>query len=118
MGDHTRGDIRGESRGEWGLRRQTPWVIPTKTGESRVVDMSAVKARFDLSDREIDVVKCLCRGDTNKEIAAHLFISDLTVKGHLKHIYEKIGVHTRSSVVSTILAGFPTPTDQPTTSTS
>jgi DNA-binding CsgD family transcriptional regulator len=75
--------------------------------------MSAVKSRFDLSDREIDVVKCLCRGDTNKEIGTHLFISDLTVKGHLKHIYEKIGVHTRSSVVSTILAGFPPLTDQP-----
>jgi len=89
---------------QWWLRRQTRWTIPTRGGERRVVDMTAVKTRFNLSDREVDVVKCLCRGDTNKEIGNQLFISDLTVKGHLKHIYEKMGVHTRSAVVSMALA--------------
>jgi DNA-binding NarL/FixJ family response regulator len=88
---------------KWALRRQTRWVIPTPAGKQQVVDMTTVKTRFGLSDREIDVVKCLCRGDTNKEIGEQLFISDLTVKGHLKHIYEKLGVHTRSAVVSAIL---------------
>lgn len=88
---------------QWWLRRQTRWAVPTRGGERRGVDMIAVKTHFDLSDREIDVVKCLCRGDTNKAIGEQLFISDLTVKGHLKHIYEKLGVHTRSAVVSAIL---------------
>lgn len=86
------------------LRRQTRWTVVSKSGNDRVIDMQSIKDRFDLSDREVDVIKCLCRGDTNKEIAERLFISDLTVKGHLKHIYQKMDAHTRSAVVSTVLA--------------
>jgi len=86
------------------LRLQTRWKVTSKAGTQPVVDMRAVKDRFDLSDREVDVIKCLCRGDTNKEIGERLFISDLTVKGHLKHIYQKMGTHTRSAVVSLVLA--------------
>ncbi|MEW6683892.1 MAG: response regulator transcription factor [Nitrospirota bacterium] len=89
------------------LRQQTRWKVMSKTGTDPVVDMQFIKDRFNLSDREVDVIKCLCRGDTNKEIGERLFISDLTVKGHLKHIYQKMGAHTRSAVVSTVL--WPTP---------
>ncbi|MFZ5863833.1 MAG: response regulator [Nitrospirota bacterium] len=97
----------------YALRRQTRWQVPSKSGEQRTIDMQAVKDRFDLSDREVDVIKCLCRGDRNKEIAERLFISDLTVKGHLKHIYHKMGVHTRSAVVSTVLANAATSAETP-----
>jgi DNA-binding NarL/FixJ family response regulator len=69
--------------------------------------MQLIKEQLTLSDRELDVIKCLCRGDTNKEIASRLLISDLTVKGYLKQIYQKMGVHTRSAVVSTVLANAP-----------
>lgn len=86
------------------LRQQTRWKVTSKTGKDPVVDMRFIQERFDLSDREVDVIKCLCRGDTNKEIAERLFISDLTVKGHLKHIYQKMDAHTRSAVVSAVLA--------------
>jgi DNA-binding NarL/FixJ family response regulator len=89
------------------VRRQTLWTVGSNADGARTIDMHTVKERFDLSDREVDVIKCLCRGDTNKEIAERLFISDLTVKGHLKHIYQKMGVHTRSAVVSTVLANAP-----------
>jgi DNA-binding NarL/FixJ family response regulator len=92
------------------VRRQTLWTVGSQADGTRTVDMHAIKERFDLSDREVDVIKRLCRGDTNKEIAERLFISDLTVKGHLKHIYQKIGVHTRSAVVSTVLANAPSTT--------
>jgi DNA-binding NarL/FixJ family response regulator len=87
------------------LQLRTHWVVQSLTGGERVIDMTQVKERFDLSDREIDVVKCLCRGDTNKEIGERLFISDLTVKGHLKHIFQKMNVHNRATLVATILAG-------------
>jgi len=84
-------------------------------GKHPVVDMGFIQERFGLSDREVDVIKCLCRGNTNTEIAERLFISDLTVKGHLKHIYQKMGARTRSAVVSAILANAVTPaeTSQP-----
>ena len=87
------------------LQLQTRWVVRSQAGGERVIDMTQVKERFDLSDREIDVIKCLCRGDTNKEIGERLFISDLTVKGHLKHIFQKMNVHNRATLVATILAG-------------
>ena len=87
------------------LQLQTRWVVRSQAGGERIIDMATVKERFDLSDREIDVVKCLCRGDTNKEIGERLFISDLTVKGHLKHIFQKMNVHNRATLVATILAG-------------
>jgi DNA-binding NarL/FixJ family response regulator len=85
-------------------RRQTLWSVGSEADGTRAVDMQLMKERFDLSDREVDVIKCLCRGDTNKEIAERLFISDLTVKGHLKNIYHKMGAHTRATVVSLVLA--------------
>lgn len=91
------------------IRLQTRWTIPSTTGHARVVDMYLIKDRLNLSDRELDVIQCLCRGDTNKEIASRLLISDHTVKGYLKQIYHKMGVHTRSAVVSTVLANTPAP---------
>jgi DNA-binding NarL/FixJ family response regulator len=88
------------------LRLQTHWVIPGEGGE-RVIDMSKIQEEHGLSNREIDVVKCLSRGDANKEIADRLFISELTVKGHLKKIYQKMDVHNRATLVSKVLAGTP-----------
>jgi DNA-binding NarL/FixJ family response regulator len=86
------------------IRSQTRLAVPSTGGHERVVDMHLIKERLNLSDRELDVIKCLCRGDTNKEIASRLLISDLTVKGYLKQIYQKMGVHTRSAVVSAVMA--------------
>jgi ATP/maltotriose-dependent transcriptional regulator MalT len=49
-----------------------------------------------LSTRELEVYELLCRGMTNREIAEQLFLSEKTVKVHLRHIYEKLGVKTRT----------------------
>lgn len=85
------------------LRLQTSFVIQIG-GSERTINMAKVQEGFGLSEREIDVVKCLCRGDTNKEIAERLFISELTVKGHLKKIYQKMKVHNRATLVSRVLS--------------
>src|SRR5262249_17572370 len=55
-----------------------------------------------LTAREIDVLRKLARGMTNKEIAAALGISDRTVQHHTIHIYGKLGVDTRAA--ATLLA--------------
>jgi DNA-binding CsgD family transcriptional regulator len=56
--------------------------------------------RFGLTARELDVVRLLCCGRTNREIGECLKIGQATVKTHLIHIFEKLGVETRSAVVA------------------
>lgn len=53
-----------------------------------------------LSERETDVLKCLAEGLNNHQIAEQLFISDNTVKTHLKNLFVKCGVQSRSELLS------------------
>jgi DNA-binding NarL/FixJ family response regulator len=50
-----------------------------------------------LTDREIDVLRAVSRGDGNKRIAEALGIAEPTVKAHLVHIFEKLGVENRTT---------------------
>lgn len=54
-------------------------------------------SRLTLTDRELDVLRCVARGDGNKQIAAALGIAEPTVKAHLVHIFEKLGVENRTA---------------------
>ncbi len=56
-----------------------------------------------MTDREIEVLTYAGHGMTNKEIGTALFISDRTVQGHLKNVYEKLGVATRTEAVTVAL---------------
>lgn len=49
-----------------------------------------------LTDREVEVLKLVGQGASNREIAASLFISEKTAKNHLTHIFEKLGVSDRT----------------------
>jgi HD-GYP domain-containing protein (c-di-GMP phosphodiesterase class II) len=49
-----------------------------------------------LTDREVEVLRLLARGDTNRRIGEALFISPKTVGRHVENIYVKIGVSTRA----------------------
>jgi DNA-binding NarL/FixJ family response regulator len=53
-----------------------------------------------LSEREVDVLKCLARGQTTAQIANGLFISENTVKTHIRHILEKMEVNNRAEAVA------------------
>lgn len=52
-----------------------------------------------LSERELEVLKLIKAGLSNKKIAEELFISLSTVKTHIRNIYEKIGVHSRTQAL-------------------
>jgi DNA-binding NarL/FixJ family response regulator len=53
-----------------------------------------------LSQRELEVLALVAAGNTNKEVAARLFISEATVKTHLLHCYAKLGVGDRAAAVA------------------
>jgi len=56
--------------------------------------------RTSLSARELEILGAVATGHTNKEIAQELFISQATVKTHLVHIFDKLGVDNRTSAVA------------------
>jgi DNA-binding NarL/FixJ family response regulator len=53
-----------------------------------------------LSDREIEVLQCLARGQTTIQIGSELFISENTVKTHIRHILDKLEASNRTEAVS------------------
>jgi predicted ATPase/class 3 adenylate cyclase/DNA-binding CsgD family transcriptional regulator len=52
-----------------------------------------------LTPAEHDVVRLVCEGLGNKEVAARLFVSPRTVQAHLSHVYTKLGINTRVQLV-------------------
>ncbi|HZE39475.1 MAG TPA: response regulator transcription factor [Stackebrandtia sp.] len=53
-----------------------------------------------ISQREREVLELVAAGNSNREVAAKLFISEATVKTHLLHIYTKLGVSDRAAAVA------------------
>ena len=49
-----------------------------------------------LTDREVEVLRVICRGSTKKQVASLLSISSSTVDHHVRHIYDKAGVQSRA----------------------
>ena len=73
-------------------RRYIPQRIAAELAEHYVED--------DLSEREIEVLREVARGTSNKIIASHLSISEATVKAHLKNIMLKLGASDRTHAVN------------------
>ena len=69
-----------------------------------VAARQALKAAFDLTDRETQVLFWLSRGKTNQEIAQILEMSPRTVNKHLEPVFRKLGVENRTAAVATALA--------------
>jgi DNA-binding NarL/FixJ family response regulator len=53
-----------------------------------------------ISPRELEVIKLIAAGANNREAAAKLFVSEATIKTHLLHVFEKLGVRDRAAAVS------------------
>jgi DNA-binding NarL/FixJ family response regulator len=51
-----------------------------------------------LSDREVEIVRLLGKGLNRRQMAERLFLSEHTVRHHLEHIYDKLGVSTKVAV--------------------
>lgn len=60
----------------------------------------AIIDRYDITDRQAEVIEMLEKGFTNQEIATALFISEHTVKSHLKQIFQKLAVSNRVACIN------------------
>ena len=68
------------------------------------VTLAQNKAKdYGLSNREMEVLQLLSEGNTNKEIAKALWISEQTVKTHVAHIFDKLGTSDRTETVAQAL---------------
>jgi len=70
---------------------------------SRLVERLRGDADAHVSDREIEILMLVAQGQSNREIARQLHISDSTVKAHMLHIFDKLGVADRTAAVTTAL---------------
>lgn len=59
--------------------------------------------KFELTEREREVVLCVIEGCSNLEIARRLFVSEITVKKHLSSVYAKMQVKNRSQLIKAVL---------------
>jgi ATP/maltotriose-dependent transcriptional regulator MalT len=79
-------------------RSAEPRSAEPRSAEPRSAEprSAAADARFDLTDRERDVLTLLADGDSNRQIARALFISERTVAVHVSRIFGKLGVRNRT----------------------
>jgi len=66
------------------------------------VDFDELKPQFGLTNRQLEIMKPLMTGASNKELANRLCVSEDTIKGHLKHIMSQMGVSSRTELLSMI----------------
>ena len=75
--------------------RYLPNAIATRLADRLV--------RPTLTPRELEVLRLVAKGRTNKELASAMFVSEETVKTHVKALFLKLGVHDRAEAVSVSL---------------
>jgi two-component system, NarL family, response regulator LiaR len=89
LADAVSAAARGETRLHPEVSRRLVAGIAGATADGR-------KPEDQLTGREMDVLRCLAQGRSNKEIGAQLFISEKTVKSHVGSILDKLGLADRT----------------------
>jgi two-component system response regulator DevR len=84
--------VRAVQDGETVLGRGVGSMVARGLGSSR-------GAGEHLTDRELDVIKAVAKGLSNKQIAHELFVSESTVKFHLANCSKKLNAHRRAEIV-------------------
>jgi ATP/maltotriose-dependent transcriptional regulator MalT/DNA-binding response OmpR family regulator len=96
-----RGSGPGEGASEY--LRNLVNALDNKANQEQHNPTAAVSSHLeigDLSDREIQILKLVIRGLANRDVAAQLFLSEATIKWHLRNIYAKLNVSNRSSAIA------------------
>ena len=88
--------IRAAARGETLLKPEIMARILSQKNTTK----SESSSDINLTDRELEVLEAVARGDRSKEVAFQLGISERTVKAHLASIYSKLGVDSRAAAIA------------------
>jgi DNA-binding NarL/FixJ family response regulator len=72
---------------------------PEQMPRYRTTGATAPAVTAGLTDRELEILHRIRQGQTNSEIARHLYLSEDTVKTHARNLYKKLGVTARASAV-------------------
>lgn len=88
--------IRAAARGETLLKPEIMARVLSKAN----APTTRSSEPSNLTDRELEVLRSVASGERSKEIAAHLGISERTVKAHLASIYDKLGVDSRAAAIA------------------
>jgi DNA-binding response OmpR family regulator/DNA-binding CsgD family transcriptional regulator len=78
------------------------WMV-ILTEASDASDIEALALRFGLTAREAEVLHWVARGKTNRDIGDILGTSPRTITKHLEHVFEKLGVETRTAAAARAL---------------
>jgi NarL family two-component system response regulator YdfI len=93
--------IRAAARGEVLLRPEVMDQLLAHTSvPGRVRAGRTPEKPPDLTEREGEVLAAVARGETNREIAYHLGITERTVKAHVSNIFNKLGVDSRAAAIA------------------
>ncbi|MDF5755373.1 response regulator transcription factor [Spongiactinospora sp. TRM90649] len=93
------GAVRTVAAGEALLSPSVTRRLVEEFARRPVLSASAVPELIGLTDREIDVFRLLVRGYRNEDMARMLLLGESTVKSHVQHLYQKLGVRDRVQVV-------------------
>lgn len=77
-----------------------PTLTRTLFTEFATLARDKAKQEPSLSEQQLEILRLVAAGATNKEIAAQLFVSDSTIKREMRNLFDKLDANTRSEVVS------------------
>lgn len=77
-------------------------VLIEKVGNKRSLDLDRARERFQISPREMEVLALVCEGLSNRKIAESLYISEQTVKDHVRSLMKKVGASSRSALIAAL----------------
>ena len=92
--------IRAAARGETLLQPEILARVLAHTGQAKQPAPPQPAEQSVLTERELEVLTAVARGDRSKEIAQQLGVTERTIKAHLTNIYNKLGVDSRAAAVS------------------
>ena len=90
------------ARGTFAALAARPWAVRAEAELRRIGGRRS--SGDELTPAERRVAEHVARGESNKQVAAALYLSPKTVEGHLRSIFRKLGVHSRSELTRKVLS--------------